>query len=58
MSPFFLLDAFEQSEYKYVKVDCRDILYIEGQNEYLKIHLCSGVPFLTQRKVSPCERVT
>lgn len=36
-----------KSEYKYLRVECDDIMFIEGQNEYLKIHLTDGDPFLT-----------
>ena len=36
-----------KSEYRYLRVECDDITFIEGQNEYLKIHLKSGDPFLT-----------
>lgn len=39
--------VYFKSDYKYVKVKCDDIMYVEGQNEYLKIHLQSGDPFLT-----------
>ena len=34
-------------DYRFVRVECDDIKYIEGQNEYLKIHLASDSPFLT-----------
>ena len=34
-------------DYRFVRVECDDIRYIEGQNEYLKIHLVSESPFLT-----------
>lgn len=36
-----------KSEYKYLRVECDNIKFIEGHNEYLKIHLVSGDPFLT-----------
>lgn len=34
-------------DYRFLRVVCDDIVFIEGQNEYLKIHQVSGVPFLT-----------
>ena len=34
-------------DYRFIRVECDDIKYIEGQNEYLKIHLVSEEPFLT-----------
>lgn len=36
-----------KSDYKYIRVVCDDILYIEGQNEYLKVHSRTADPFLT-----------
>ena len=32
---------------RFVRTDCDDIRFIEGSNEYLKVHLASGTPFLT-----------
>lgn len=34
-------------DYRYVRVEMDDIIYIEGMNEYLKIKTISGDPFLT-----------
>lgn len=34
-------------DYRFVRVKCDDIRYIEGQNEYLKIHQVTELPFLT-----------
>ena len=34
-------------DYRFIRVNCDDIRYIEGQNEYLKIHPTSDDPFLT-----------
>lgn len=34
-------------DYRYVRVELDDIVYIEGMNEYLKIKTVSGDPFLT-----------
>lgn len=36
-----------KSDYRFLRVECDDIKYIEGQSEYLKVHLVSDVPFLT-----------
>ena len=32
---------------RYVRTECDDIRFIEGSNEYLKVHLVSDAPFLT-----------
>lgn len=34
-------------DYRYVRAELKDIMYIEGMNEYLKVHPVSGDPFLT-----------
>lgn len=34
-------------DYKFIRVECEQIRFIEGHNEYLKVHLVSGDPFLT-----------
>ena len=34
-------------DHRFLRVECDDIRYIEGQSEYLKIHLVSDNPFLT-----------
>lgn len=34
-------------DYRYVRVDLDTVMYIEGMNEYLKVHLAEGEPFLT-----------
>ena len=34
-------------DHRFIRVECDDIRYIEGQSEYLKIHLVSDNPFLT-----------
>ena len=34
-------------DYRYIRVELDDIIYIEGMNEYLKIKTVSGDPFLT-----------
>lgn len=33
---------FVKSDYKYVRVSCQDILYIEGLKDYVKMHLASS----------------
>ncbi len=37
---------FLKVDYRYVRVQPKDIVYIEGMNEYLKVHLVSGDPLL------------
>lgn len=32
---------------RFVRTECDEIRFIEGSNEYLKVHLVSGTPFLT-----------
>ena len=32
---------------RFIRTECDDIRFIEGNNEYLKVHLASGAPFLT-----------
>lgn len=39
-------NLFLKVDYRYVRVALRDIVYIEGMNEYLKVHLVSGDPLL------------
>lgn len=39
-------NMFLKVDYRYVRVSHRDIVYIEGMNEYLKVHLVSGDPLL------------
>ena len=36
-----------KNDFKFVRTECDDIRFIEGSNEYLKVHLVSDVPFLT-----------
>ncbi|MES2847614.1 MAG: LytTR family DNA-binding domain-containing protein [Bacteroidota bacterium] len=38
---------FVRSEYKMVKIDLADIDYIEGLEDYIKIHIANGRPVLT-----------
>ncbi len=38
---------FLKVDYRYVRVSVEDIVYVEGMNEYLKVHLTSGDPLLT-----------
>lgn len=37
---------FLKVDYRYIKVSLSDIIYIEGMNEYLKIHMTKGDPIL------------
>jgi len=38
---------FVRAEYKLVKIDLQDILYIEGLQDYIRIHLQQGKPVMT-----------
>lgn len=38
---------FVRSEYKIVKIDLRNIAYIEGLEDYIRIHLNTGKPVMT-----------
>lgn len=38
---------FVRSEYKIVKIDLRNIAYIEGLEDYIRIHLLNGKPVMT-----------
>ncbi len=38
---------FVRSEYKMIKIELNDILYIEGLEDYIRIHLASEKPVLT-----------
>ena len=40
-------NIFLKSEYKFIRVALNDIIYLEGMNEYIKVHRSSGEPFLT-----------
>ena len=40
-------NIFLKSEYKFVRVQLADIIYLEGMNEYIKVHRVSDDPFLT-----------
>ena len=39
-------NVFLKVDYRYIRVSLKDIAFIEGMNEYLKIHLVSGDPYL------------
>lgn len=39
-------NVFLKVDYRFVRVNLKDIIFIEGMNEYLKIHLTSGGPYL------------
>lgn len=38
-------------DYKYVRVEYKDIVYIEGMNEYVKVHMVADKPFLTHSTI-------
>lgn len=38
---------FVRSEYRMIKIETDDIVYIEGLEDYIKIHLATGKPVLT-----------
>lgn len=40
-------NIFLKSEYKFIRVLVTDIIYLEGMNEYIKVHRKSDNPFLT-----------
>lgn len=40
-------NLYLKSEYKYIRVGIEDIIYFEGQNEYLKVHRKDEESFLT-----------
>lgn len=39
---------FVKSEYKLIRIELDDIIYIESQHEYIKIHLINSNPVMTQ----------
>lgn len=39
-------NIFLKVDYRYVRVTLKDIIYVEGMNEYLKFHIASGDPLL------------
>lgn len=46
VAPADLDNVFLKVDYRYIRVSLKDIVFIEGMNEYLKIHLVSGDPYL------------
>ena len=46
VAPADLDNVFLKVDYRYIRVSLKDIAFIEGMNEYLKIHLVSGDPYL------------
>ena len=40
-------NIFLKSEYRFIRVALSDIVYLEGMNEYIKVHRSSSDPFLT-----------
>jgi DNA-binding LytR/AlgR family response regulator len=46
---------FVKSEYKLVRIELRDIKYIESQHEYIKIHLINSKPVMTKFSMKSIE---
>lgn len=46
---------FVQSEYKAVRIDLPEVLFIEGLKDYVKIHLTQGKPVLTITRIKHIE---
>jgi DNA-binding LytR/AlgR family response regulator len=46
---------FVKSEYKLIRIELDDIKYIEGQHEYIKIHLIGSKPVMTQLSLKSIE---
>jgi two-component system, LytTR family, response regulator LytT len=46
---------FVKSEYKLIRIELDDIRYIEGQHEYIKIHLTNSKPVMTQLSMKAIE---
>jgi DNA-binding LytR/AlgR family response regulator len=46
---------FVKSDYKLIRIELDDIKYIEGQHEYVKIHLVSSAPVMTQLSMKVME---
>jgi DNA-binding LytR/AlgR family response regulator len=48
---------FVKSEYKLIRIELDDIKFIESQHEYIKIHLASSSPVLTQLSLKSIEEL-
>jgi DNA-binding LytR/AlgR family response regulator len=46
---------FVKSDYKLIRIELDDIRYIEGQHEYIKIHLTNSQPVMTQLSMKAIE---
>jgi len=46
---------FVKSDYKLIRIELDDIKYIESQHEYIKIHLSSSTPVMTQLSLKSIE---
>ncbi|MCX6268030.1 MAG: LytTR family DNA-binding domain-containing protein, partial [Bacteroidetes bacterium] len=46
---------FIKSEYKILRINFHDIRYIEAMNEYIRIHLVSSKPAMTQLSMKSLE---
>jgi DNA-binding LytR/AlgR family response regulator len=47
---------FIKSEYRIVRIDLKDITYLEGTSEYVKIHLVTGRPIMTLMRMKTFEQ--
>jgi two-component system LytT family response regulator len=47
---------FIKSEYRIIRIELNDITYIEGINEYVKIHLVTGKPIMTLMRMKNFEQ--
>jgi DNA-binding LytR/AlgR family response regulator len=47
---------FIKSEYRIIRIEFNDITYIEGINEYVKIHLVTGKPIMTLMRMKKFEQ--
>ena len=46
---------FVKSDYKLIRIELADVKYIESQHEYIKIHLVSSTPVMTQLSLKSME---
>lgn len=46
---------FIKSEYKIIRINFKDIKYIQGMNEYVKIHLATGKPIMSLLSLKSLE---
>jgi two-component system, LytTR family, response regulator len=53
---FVLSNIFVKANYKIIKLQIKDILYIEGYNDYVKIHTGNNKPILSLISLSKMEK--